>query len=165
MIEEFALEDIRIYGVSLIIPALIMVPNLLLLIRPPVDAASFDFGAKPRLLAFLEMAGRFGVCIIPLFYPVSVQGTLGFFCLGGMLTFLGLSYAGWGRFWRNGRSLVLLYWPLWGVTVPLAVAPALYFILSATLLGSMPMFLAALLFALGHVTICFRRYLLLIEAL
>nr|WP_169717694.1 hypothetical protein [Sporomusa silvacetica] len=137
---------------------MVLIPNLLWLLFPPTNAPAVEEVDEPVGLMILERAGQFGVTIIPLFYPVILDDAASSFYLIAMLLLLIVYYAGWFRFFQRGRNYSLLFLPLWRIPIPMAVSPVLYFVLSAGLLKSFPMFLAALLLASGHLAISYREY-------
>lgn len=150
------MPKIDFYWMSLVIPALVLIPNLLWKMYPPVNNPSIkDEG--PFLLGVFEDLGRVGVFVLPLFYPFSLTAPENRIYLNAMLILLAFYYAGWNRYFRGGRDYSYLYLPMFKIPIPLAVSPVLYFLLSAGLLRSIPMLIAAILLAIGHLPISYRR--------
>jgi hypothetical protein len=77
--------------------------------------------------------------------------------LNAMLLLMAFYYAGWNRYFRNGRDYSLLYLPMFRIPVPLALSPVLYFVFSAGLLKSLPMMIAAILLAIGHLPVSIMK--------
>ena len=97
-----------------------------------------------RPLGLLEGIGRLGVFVVPLFYRVGIAGPWKWGCVGAMALSLALYYAGWARYFASGRRRAVLYRPLLGIPIPLAVSPVVYFAAASTLLDSIPLAVAAL---------------------
>ena len=71
---------------------------------------------------------------------------------------LAFYYAGWLRFFLRGRDYALLFRPMLGIPVPMAVSPILYFLLSSVVLGSVYQAVAAAVLGIGHIAITAREY-------
>ncbi|GMB01841.1 hypothetical protein [Pelosinus sp. IPA-1] len=150
--------DFMLYSSSLIIPIIILIPNLLWLLFPPINIPLQEDN-EPVILTVFENIGRFGVTIIPLFYPITMNNISNRFYIIAMLLLLTVYYAGWFRFFQKGRNHMLLFLPLWHIPIPMAITPILYFFLAAGLLKSSPMFIAAFTLAIGHLPISYKEYL------
>ena len=70
---------------------------------------------------------------------------------------LGFYYAGWVRFFVRRRQHALLFVPMLGMPIPMAVSPVLYFLLSSVVLGSVWQALAAVVLGVGHITVSMRE--------
>jgi hypothetical protein len=103
----------------------------------------------------LEWVGRIATLVIPFFYRIEVQNTLQIVALAMMVLALLLYYAGWARYFARGRGYALLFEPLLGIPLPLAVSPIVYFFAASVLLGSWYLALATLILAVGHLFISF----------
>jgi hypothetical protein len=66
---------------------------------------------------------------------------------------LGFYYAGWVRFFVQGRDYSLLYRPMLGLPVPLAISPVSYFLFASLVLGSVYQAIAAVVLGVGHISI------------
>jgi hypothetical protein len=154
------MENLELYWRSLIIPIVVLAPNLLWFLFPPINIPAAEEIKEPIALTILENIGRVGVIILPLFYPIVVDNALGQYCLIAMIALLLIYYAGWLRFFLKGRNYANGFLPLrWiPIPIPMAVCPVIYFILSAVLLKSVTMFIAALVLAIGHILISYREY-------
>jgi hypothetical protein len=152
------MDNMVFYWMSLIIPIVVLIPNLLWLLFPPNNTPLTEKVNEPVSITILENAGRLGVAIIPLFYPIVFDNEMSHLILLFMLLLLAIYYVGWFRFFCGGRNYGLLFLPLWRLPIPMALSPVLYFILSAELLKSIPMFLAALSLAIGHLSNSYTEY-------
>ncbi|MBP2651424.1 MAG: hypothetical protein H6Q74_2249 [Firmicutes bacterium] len=153
------MENLEFYWRSLIVPIVVFAPNLLWFLFPPINILAEDEIKEPIALTILENIGRIGVIIIPLFYPLVVDNATSQYCLIAMIVLLLVYYAGWFRFVLKGRIYANCFLPLrWiPIPIPMAVCPVMYFILSAVLLKSNPMLIAALVLAIGHILISYRE--------
>lgn len=144
---------------SLIIPLLVLAPNLIWIFSPPINIPAAEEIKEPIALTMFENIGRFGVIIIPVFYPIVIDDE-NQYCLIGMVVLLLIYYAGWFRFYFRGRNYAYAFLPLpWiPLPIPMAASPVLYFILSAALLKSLLMLMAALTLGIGHILISYREY-------
>ncbi|MBP2643850.1 MAG: putative rane protein [Firmicutes bacterium] len=150
--------DIPVFNwISLFIPIVVLAPNLLWLLFPPINISVQEV-KEPLFLTILENLGRLGVTVIPLFYKIVLVDSMSYVVLIIMLLLLAIYYYGWFRFYICGRNHIFLFLPLWRIPIPMAVSPVLYFVLAAKLLQSIPMLFAALLLAIGHILISYKEY-------
>ena len=152
--------NFEFYWISLIIPIVVFAPNILWFLYPPINIPMAEEIKEPIALTILENIGRVGVIVIPLFYPIVVDNVADQYCLIAMTTLLLVYYAGWFRFFLKGRNYANGFLPLrWiPIPIPMAVCPVIYFILSAVLLKSILMLMAAFFLAIGHILISYREY-------
>ena len=139
-----------------LIPFLILLPNLFWMLFPPRGAPAAEKVERSRFVRLMEVVewiGRIGCLVIPLFFRVEVQSGWQIGALGVMAAALLLYYAGWARYFVRRRARRLLFEPLLGVPLPLAVAPIVWFLAAAVLLGSWPMAISALVLAAGHLVL------------
>lgn len=141
---------------SLVIPLMILLPNLLFFRLPPREGAVSKAG-HPFLTA-AEGIGRFGIMVTPLFFPIHFHSDFERVSLLLMVLALTAYYLGWARFFRNGRSYDLLYAPILGVPVPLAISPILYFGLASVVMHSVYMLIFSLILAIGHIPSSLLQY-------
>ncbi|MBN2004660.1 MAG: hypothetical protein JXA21_14990 [Anaerolineae bacterium] len=135
-----------------LIPLLILLPNVLIVRFPPADKPQ-DASGVNRLLEVLERLGQVGVFVIPCFYRVRVWGVVAAVSLAVMALALVCYYLGWLRYVRRGRRYALLFAPMWGIPLPMAVMPIIYFGTAAALLRSWPLAAATLALAVGHLAV------------
>lgn len=132
---------------------LILLPNLLWVALPPrgqSDGGSGRVGGLRRLMEVFEWAGRIAVLVIPFFYRVEVQSARQVVALVVMAQALLLYYVGWARYFARDRSYALLFQPLLGVPLPLAISPSVYFLAASVLFGSWHLALATVILGIGH---------------
>jgi hypothetical protein len=135
--------DLDVFGWTLIIrsgawiPILLMIPNMLWMLFPPVDSGTPADAPLP--LVILERAGWVAVLVLPL--------------LIGMGLSLAGYYFSWGRYFAGGRSAAVLGAPFLGIPIPMAVFPVLLLLLSSYWMGSGWMFAASLIFGAAHIWI------------
>ena len=135
-----------------IITLLVLLPNLLMLVLRP-DATPPEAPRKDtmmRLMEMVERVGQAGSFAIPFFYPLPALRTASVDALAVMVLALLFYYSGWTRYAVKGHRFVLLYAPLLGVPLPMAISPLVYFFAAAIFLRAWPLALAAALLAVGH---------------
>jgi len=148
---------IDLFGWTLIIrsgawiPILVMIPNVLWMLFPPVDPG---FPAdEPLPLVIPERAGLAAVLVLPFCYSLDLQKPFAVPVLIGMGLLLAGYYFCWARYFAGGRPAAMLGAPFLGVPVPMAVFPVLFLVLSSYLMGSGWMFAASLIFGAAHIWI------------
>ena len=141
----------RLYPESLLITAAVLLPNLLFLVRPPLNVGAYGKPVDSVPFTILERVGQVS----------SFLATAAWIAMGLTLAFY---FAGWLRFFWRGRDYALLFKPMLGIPVPMAVSPVLYFLLSSVVLGSIYQAIAAAVLGIGHITISAREYLQLRRA-
>ncbi len=132
-----------------LISILALLPNLLFLVFPPRDVPR-ELSQPARGLEIVEGVGRVGVFAIPFFCWIEIAGTLEMIAVVIMIGALGLYYAGWLRYLRQGRSFALLFQPMLSIPLPMAVAPIVYFYAASIVLHAWLLFLATVLLTIGH---------------
>jgi len=145
------------YWMNLIIPLLVLIPNVLWMIYPSVSQPENDV-EEPLWMTVCENFGRVGVFVFPLFYPVILTDPENRLYLNAMLLLMAFYYACWNRYFRGGRDYRYLYLPMLRIPIPLAISPVLYFVSAAGLLKSFPMLIAAVLLTVGHLPISYMKY-------
>jgi hypothetical protein len=105
----------------------------------------------------LEWVGRIAAFVIPFFYRINVQSTRQVVSLVVMALSLLLYYAGWARYFARGRSYALLFEPLLGIPIPLAISPIVYLLAASALLGSWYLAVATVILGVGHLWISYRE--------
>lgn len=150
-----------------LISILILLPNLFWMLFPPregPDGESIEDEGRLRWLwEVLEWAGRIAALVIPFFYSFEVVEAVQFLALGVILVALLFYYAGWARFFSQGRRYALLFEPLMGVPLPMAVSPIVALAAASVLLASWPLALATMVLGTAHLTISFQDYQSLTE--
>ncbi len=143
-----------------LVSLLILAPNLLWLRFPPVSMPPANTNAKSwsaKALEAIETIGRVGVFVMPFFYCLGLSGVVEKFSAGLMLAALAVYYGGWLRYFRGGRAYALLYRPLFGIPVPLAISPTIYFAAAAIALHSSLLAVATVLFGIAHISLSWQE--------
>ena len=124
-----------------LVTVFLFLPNLLYLIYPPQERPEPEEADKSRFakfLALIERAGQIACFVLPFFYPINFNRPLSWIALCVMVISLLFYYAGWARYMQKGRRFGLLFEPMAGIPLPMAVAPVIYLAGAALLLGSWP---------------------------
>ena len=74
-----------------------------------------------------------------------------------MLLALAIYYAGWARYFRQGRDYALLYMPMLNIPVPLAISPVIYFGAASLLLHSFILAIVAILLGVSHIYLSLQK--------
>ena len=143
-----------------ITPLPIALPNIAWAALPSAPASHPAAGRlepEPRLLVFVERVGRVGIFVLPFFLNVQVTTVTDRLCLGLAALALAIYYLGWARYFGHGRLPELLYRPLGGIPVPLAVTPVAYFLACSGPTRSPALALITLAFGAAHISLSLRR--------
>lgn len=140
-----------LHFISLIIPIAVLLPNLFLMGRPPRNMPIEIENKEIPILKVAEGMGRLGVFVLPIFSSIHQDKQLEVLSLIGMLIFLLLYYVGWVRYFKGDEEYRLLFSPMIGIPVPLAITPILYFLCSSIVLHSYLLFISSLILAIGHI--------------
>ncbi|WP_040952662.1 hypothetical protein [Gorillibacterium massiliense] len=135
---------------SLLIPFMILLPNLLFIKWPPRNAPA-EQPKGNRLLTAFEGIGRVGSFGIPIFYAIHTDRFYEIAAWIGMALFLAFYYVEWLRYFSGNQEYRLLFSSLLAIPVPMAVFPVLYFMCASAVLHSLPLFICNALFAIGHI--------------
>jgi hypothetical protein len=143
----------HLHPASLLLTAAVLLPNLLLLPLPPRHAEKYGRSRDPLALTIIERMGQVSCFILPVFFPLSFAGawTLAGWIL--MAASLGFYYAGWARFLAGDRDYALLFAPMLGLPVPMAISPVIYFLSASLVLGSVYQAIGEALLGVGHIAI------------
>jgi hypothetical protein len=109
-------------------------------------------------MEILEWVGRLAALLIPFFYRIEVEGARHIVSLAVMALSLLLYYAGWTRYFARGRSYALLFKPLLGIPIPLAISPIVYLLAASVLFGSWYLALATVILGIGHLWISYQEF-------
>jgi hypothetical protein len=133
------------------IPILLLIPNLLWMISPKPETDGR--AVEPPLLTVIETIGRIAVLILPWFYSLDLQRPYSLPAAIVVGLALSVYYIAWGRYFAGGRTAEVMRAPLLGIPLPLAVAPVVFLLLSAYLMGSWWMLAASAVFGIAHIWI------------
>jgi hypothetical protein len=144
-----------------IISLAVLLPNLLLLALPPegIPPQQARQDQPRRIIEIIERLGQVGCFAIPFFYPIPALREVSVDVLVVMGLALGFYYAGWARYALKGHRFVLLYAPLLGVPLPMAISPVVYFAAASVLLSSWPLAFSVVLLAIGHLSVSRSEWL------
>ncbi len=136
---------------GLIVSIAVLAPNLLLLRFPPRDPdAASRRPSPPAPLLWLERAGQALCLTVP---AITAPGRTTWWILIPTAAGLAVYYGLWARYLRSGRGTILLYRPLRGVPVPMAILPVAVFLGAAAWLGNPWIAIAAIVLAAGHIPV------------
>lgn len=144
--------------ISLIIPIAVLLPNLFFFGIPPRNLPTNMVDKESPMFKIAEGIGRLGVFVLPIFSSIHHDKQYEVLSLIGMLFFLLLYYVGWIRYFRRDREYKLLFSPMIGIPVPLAISPILYFLSASIVLHSSLLFISSLILAIGHIPISLVTY-------
>ena len=135
---------------------LVLLPNLLVVFFPPLEAppAGGEKSGQERLMGVVERAGQLAAFILPFFYAIEIDEEA-IFSLVIMLLALSFYYAGWARYMLGGRKYSLLFKPMLGFPLPMAVCPVIFFLSASFVLHSVYLGAAALVLAAGHIYVSY----------
>jgi hypothetical protein len=131
------------------------------MVFPPRGKPEGEAGPRDRfhrVMEVLEWVGRIAALVIPFFYRIDVQGTRQVVALVVMALALLVYYTGWVRYFTRGRSYALLFEPLLGIPIPLAISPIVYLLAASALLGSWYLVVATMILGFGHLSISYREF-------
>lgn len=138
---------------------MVLLPNVLFWAWPPEGVPSSVQAIQVHLgLKIAEGAGRVGVMVVPLFYGIHMNGSVASLTLVIMIIAMLFYLIGWARYLGQARRYYWLFAPLWGIPVPMAIMPVLYFLASALLLESIPMLASAIILGVGHIPSSLQIY-------
>ncbi|MEK3683211.1 hypothetical protein [Paenibacillus sp. FSL R10-2736] len=140
-----------------IIPLLVLLPNLLFIFFPPRNAPD-SLASTPLIFTILERAGQITCFMMPIVLGRKLaEQPLGL-SAGLMAVCLLIYYICWARFYWNAREFAVLFTPWLGIPIPMAVFPAIYFMLLGFWLESWLLLIPAFLFAVGHLVNSWNVY-------
>jgi hypothetical protein len=146
------------HPMSLLIPFMVLIPNLMFISLQPRNMPKAAEDKENWMLTAAERMGQIGVFIIPVLSPIHTERVYEVMSLMGMLIFILIYYFGWLRYIRGGREYSLLFAPMMGIPVPLAISPVVYFLLASVVLHSSLLLICTIIFAVGHIAISIDTY-------
>lgn len=146
------------HPLSLMIPILVLIPNLIFFRFQPKKVPAKTAGKSNPLLQIAEVLGRIGVFLLPLLSIIHIEKSYEVIALIVMLISILVYYTGWVRYFRSDREYKWLFAPMLGIPVPLAIGPVTYFLSSSVILHSPYMFVCSLIFGFCHITISQHTY-------
>ncbi|MEC0090999.1 hypothetical protein [Paenibacillus macquariensis] len=146
---------VHIEGIIAIV--LILLPNIIFTFLPPTDVPT-NLRTTPITLTVLEQAGRIACLTLPIMFGIKIAEQHMNFIVILMGVCIVLYYICWIHFFINGRVYDQLFKPLVFIPVPMAVFPALYFVLMGVWLESLIFLIPAVLFSIGHIVASWSQY-------
>jgi hypothetical protein len=127
----------KIFWFNIIFILLPMLPNLVLIALPPKNAP-VDSAMSRSLIALtvLERLGQVGSFVLPVFFAVQWGGWVQAAAVIVMVLSIAVYYTGWLRFHLKGRDFRLFFSPMFGLPIPLAISPVVYFLSLSLLLAA-----------------------------
>jgi len=144
-----------------ILTALLLLPNALYLLLTPRDVPPETDGRRlfrVQVLETVEKLGQIGSFALPFFCvfrfdtPIDVTSFVTF-CL-----LMAFYYAGWVRYAMGGRPFRLLFAPMAGVPVPMAMAPVLAILAASINFHFWPLTVAAVILGIGHIPVSWMEW-------
>lgn len=131
---------------GLVLSLAVLAPNLLLLVVPPRGAAPSP--VVPLPLSVVERIAQGACVVVPAITPAGTLNTVA--GIGAALA-VGAYGAGWIRYASTGRRWSALYGSWGPIPVPMAVLPAVAFVLGGLWLSNPWVIGAGALLAAGHI--------------
>lgn len=142
---------------GLILPILVLLPNLLLIFLPPHNMPKKQ--PSPLVIyTVFERVGQVTCFTLPILFGKKIAEQNVTFPLHLMGLCLIIYYICWIRFFWSGREYSVLFQPLGFIPVPMAIFPIIYFLLLALWLHSFIFAVPAAFFAIGHFSTSWSAY-------
>ncbi len=138
-----------LYYSNLLIPFLVLLPNVVYIWLKPRDRAQAI--QVNVVFNIFEKIGQAGLVILPLFFPVHINLVLVIPATVALIAY----YLVWLRYFRK-RTLEALYGPVYRIPTPLALLPVIFFFFVALLFNETLIYVAWLVFAVGHIGVSAR---------
>ncbi|MFW6095672.1 MAG: hypothetical protein ACOC8S_04475 [Bacteroidota bacterium] len=139
------------YWINLIIPGVILLPNLIFFWISPSGTSNEWDKDRSYFLTILEWVGRIGVVITPVFTSLQKDSVGEDMAIIVLILFLLIYYVSCFRFFAFEMDQYYLYAPLAGIPIPLAVSPVIYFLFASYPLHSWSLFVATIIFGTAHI--------------
>lgn len=154
---EYAEANQLFHPLSLTIPLLVLIPNLFFFKTKPAHPPENPPKENP-ILSVAEGIGRICVFALPVFSAIHIKSFYEISALIGMILLILFYYWGWSRYFTVNREYKLLFMPIMGIPVPMAIGPVLYFLLATVILHSPYMFIGSVILGIGHIPISLNTY-------
>ena len=146
------------YLINLIIPGVILLPNLIFFWVTPGGIKEQWEDEHPTFLTIAEWAGRIGIILSPLFTPLQIESVGEDMAALVMAMFLIIYYLGWIRYFAYQMEYNYLVAPFLGIPMPLAISPVFYFLFASYPLHSIPLLISTIIFGISHLWISRNNY-------
>ena len=134
---------------GLVLFLLIFLPNGVILLCPPKGVPA-DIKDAGFIFTAMERCGQIGIALLLLFSAEHFDTAQPNVWLYFMMACIAVYYGLWIRYVLKGAEFSLLFSPLWGIPIPMAVFPVAAFLLASVWMGSAPLAVASGMFAVGH---------------
>lgn len=135
---------------AIVVIMLAMLPNIIYFISPSTDIPE-SLGSRIKLIETIESISRVISFVLLIFLSKNTNADLKSPWVIGMIIFLLLYFALWGRYFFGGSSYSLLGKSFLGIPMPMAIFPVCYFICAALWLGNIPAVIALVVFGIAHI--------------
>jgi hypothetical protein len=146
------------YWINLIIPGVILLPNLIYFWVAPSGTLEDWNKEHPPFLTIMEWVGRAGVILTPIFTPLQIESVGEDMAAIVMIVFLIIYYIAWFRYFAFNMKYEYLFKTLTGIPLPLAISPVFYFLFASYPLHSIALLVSTIIFAISHIWITIRSY-------
>ncbi len=144
-----------------IVTLLLLLPNALYLLLSPKNIPPETDGQrewKVKIFETIEKLGQVGSFALPFVYAFRFENTVDWVSFGVFAGLMVFYYAGWLRYAITGRQFRLLFAPMAGVPIPMAVAPVLAILAGPINFHSWPLAVAAVILGLGHIPVSWLEW-------
>lgn len=143
---------IKFSPINFWIVLLLLLPNILFALFPPIDNTADETRPKAwNIILLLERLGQIGVFTLPMLFAFKVDTLLKKYALAAMIIFILLYYICWTRYFMGGRQFSLLYKNLFFIPIPMAVFPVLYCLSASIIFNAWIYTSSAISLAIGHI--------------
>lgn len=144
--------------IGLIIGLAIILPSIIFMLRFPPKNVPNDINKVSNLFVVCERIGQICCLILLIFSDTNIDLSKFNIWLFLVILFMVLYYYLWIRYVKRGRNYKWLGKSFLFIPVPLAVTPVCVFVFSAIVIKSIPLGIAAIILAIGHITISYNNY-------
>lgn len=146
-----------------ILPLIVFIPNLVFVLFPPKKVPPLlEDRSILKVMTWLERLGQASVLIFPFLYSINLGTSYQWLGFCVLVISIVIYYIGWLRYLLGGRNFELLFVPMLGMPIPMAISPVIYFFAGAIVLSSWPLFIGTILLALGHLSVSYNTYVQII---
>jgi len=131
---------------------LIMFPNIFYFVFSPTRVSQ-DAKREGIVLSIIEHGSQMVMIFMFVFLVRDNKLVINFIYIILILLCLLMYYYLWARYFMTERDYILLSKSFFGIPLPMAVFPIIYFVLAALWMGNWPAFGVALVFGVAHLAI------------
>lgn len=143
--------------IGIIIFALPMLINVIYAVISPANAPK-EPAQVNKIIEFVEQATRILYMLAICLLVSQRKIDYGSFWLYLGIAFLVLYYIVWIRYFAGGRDVAFLSKSFWGIPMPLAVFPVLYFLCAAIWLHNIPAVIMMIIFGIAHNVVSYSSF-------